>query len=754
VPTQPESQVHYAFGPFEVNASEGELRKGDVRLRLSGQPLQILLSLLAHSGEVVTREQLRKGIWGETTFVDFEHGLNAAMNKLRRALGDSAEKPRYIETVPGRGYRFIASVQQHGLPRTAASVPVEIRPAAAHPASKKIWLAAGATIGALSVISVVIWLAMYRPTRPEVRVRQLTTNSVENPIYHAVISPQGNYLAYGDSAGIHLRVISTGESHLLPKPPTLSADDVQFPVAWFPDGIRILAIAQGQATSIWSISTIGGTAYRVRENAIAASVSPDATLIAFITGNSLVSPHNRPSVMSSEVWVMGPRGENARRVIGGDAGTYYGSVRWSPDGKRIAYRRLSMATRAYAEYTLETLSLSGGLPSVLIASRESHFVTGVSLDVGFDDNFCWTRDGRIIYARHESEPNHRDRNLWAIEVNSKTGQARGGPRRLTKLAGFKMDNLSLTADNSRLAFESGSDQSNVYVAPILPSGELETPRRLTFDQRYNSPYAWTPDSKAVLFRSDRTGAYSIYKQALDQGEAELIPTGSESIAEARMSPGGKWLLYTALANVNHPDESEFTRVMRLALGGGAAERLFEISATEVTISCGVRSGAACVVSETDPKTGRVQFQTFDPDTGKRDPMFQVLAAGTKRANWSLSPSGLHIAMVGTGSHGGVEVRSLTGRVERTMYSQTWPDPLMIDWSGDDSAVIVDHFGLMQSPSGPVGVTLLRVALNGTVQPLWDTRAGRHAWAISSPDGRYLAIRAPAVERNVWMVENF
>src|SRR5215471_6949381 len=84
--TQPQSAARLAFGPFEVNAEAGELRKRGVRVRLSGQPFQILLALLAHPGEVVTREQLREEIWAETTFVDFEHGLNAAVNKLRRAL--------------------------------------------------------------------------------------------------------------------------------------------------------------------------------------------------------------------------------------------------------------------------------------------------------------------------------------------------------------------------------------------------------------------------------------------------------------------------------------------------------------------------------------------------------------------------------------------------------------------------------------------------------------------------------------------
>src|SRR5690242_16007281 len=109
--TQSHSSTRYAFGPFEVNAGAEELLRSGNRVRLPRQPFQILLMLLAQPGEMVTRDQLREHIWLDGTFVDFDHGLNAAMNKLRRALGDSAENPRYIETLPGRGYRFIGTLQ-------------------------------------------------------------------------------------------------------------------------------------------------------------------------------------------------------------------------------------------------------------------------------------------------------------------------------------------------------------------------------------------------------------------------------------------------------------------------------------------------------------------------------------------------------------------------------------------------------------------------------------------------------------------
>src|SRR5438876_1178121 len=98
------------FGISEADLRTGELRKRGVRIRLQEQPFQVLALLLARPGELVTRDELRGSLWAADTFVDFDHGLNKAINKIRGALGDSAESPRFIETVARRGYRFIADV--------------------------------------------------------------------------------------------------------------------------------------------------------------------------------------------------------------------------------------------------------------------------------------------------------------------------------------------------------------------------------------------------------------------------------------------------------------------------------------------------------------------------------------------------------------------------------------------------------------------------------------------------------------------
>lgn len=123
------------FGVFELDFRAGDLRKNGTKLRLQGQPFQVLAILLERAGEVVTREELRQQLWPSDTFVDFDHSLNTAINKVREALGDSASSPRFIETLARRGYRFIAPVQEvrsgkesaNGTEISAQSAPAEVR---------------------------------------------------------------------------------------------------------------------------------------------------------------------------------------------------------------------------------------------------------------------------------------------------------------------------------------------------------------------------------------------------------------------------------------------------------------------------------------------------------------------------------------------------------------------------------------------------------------------------------------------------
>jgi DNA-binding winged helix-turn-helix (wHTH) protein len=125
MPESSPSPAIVRFDGYAVHLRAGELYKSDIKIKLQEQPFQILAMLLEHPGEMVTREELRQRLWSEDTFVDFDHSLNTAIKKLRGALGDEADKPRYIETLPRRGYRFIGCV--------AENAPVRVQPAMGAP---------------------------------------------------------------------------------------------------------------------------------------------------------------------------------------------------------------------------------------------------------------------------------------------------------------------------------------------------------------------------------------------------------------------------------------------------------------------------------------------------------------------------------------------------------------------------------------------------------------------------------------------
>src|SRR6266568_695542 len=119
--TEPQPARRYRFGVFEADATTGELRRQGVRIKLNAQPFQVLFMLLERPGELLTREEISRALWSDGTFVDYEHGVNSAVNRIREALGDPASNPRFIETLARRGYRFVAPVERVALGENQSS---------------------------------------------------------------------------------------------------------------------------------------------------------------------------------------------------------------------------------------------------------------------------------------------------------------------------------------------------------------------------------------------------------------------------------------------------------------------------------------------------------------------------------------------------------------------------------------------------------------------------------------------------------
>src|SRR5262245_16100734 len=206
MPDSVEPAARVQFSPFLVDFRAGELFKNGRRIRLQGQPLQVLALLVEKPGEVVTREHLRQKLWPEDTFVDFDHGLNSAINRLREALNDSAGEPRFIETLPRRGYRFIAKVQidanraaQSGSRPTpiepnaqlnfaavegtpiAQAAPGQVPPIKPVHQMRKFWLEAVA-LGIFAALSLGLYFGAERKSRANAaaRIRSVAVLPLEN----------------------------------------------------------------------------------------------------------------------------------------------------------------------------------------------------------------------------------------------------------------------------------------------------------------------------------------------------------------------------------------------------------------------------------------------------------------------------------------------------------------------------------------------------------------------------------------------
>jgi len=710
------------FGIFEVDLRAGELRRNGSKVRLQEQPFQILTLLLEHSGEVVTREELRNKLWPADTFVDFDHSLNAAIRRLRDALGDSAENPRFVETVARRGYRFLMPV--NGAQAAPPTVPLS-------PSNSKIWRIA--VVAAMLLIGVTAgWVVSRRWMSPiQFRQRRLTANPDDDPVAGAVISPDGKYLAFSDNTGFYLREIDGGETHPLSAPKAISA----VPAAWYPDGIHLIAKGvEGPKAppSLWQISIMGGEPRKLVDDARSPALSPDGSHIAFVRGPAT----------NQEIWVMQADGEKPTRLVPADSSMFI-TPAWSPDGKKIVY--------VTGKYELKNWQTSLRIEVFDLATSHKESILP---PMDFRPGLVWTSDNRLIYALAEPPPNQGDSNLWSVRLN-RDGHIFQPASRLTATSG-DVAAMSATVDGKRIAYTKHSLQPDVYVAELNAArNRLSTPKRLTRDERLDFPFAWTPDSKTVFFVSDRDGAFHIYKQAIDQTVPERLARGDAQAMVPRLTPDGSSLLYVIWPKLGESPAAG--GLMRMPLAAGPPQVLVTQEAIG-NVECTRLPSTFCmynVRAEND-----LLFFRIDPATGKSEelPQLKIPDEPAYTYNWSLSPDGKLLAMAqreawAIGDYSGqrapdITLVSVADGSRRRVSVPAWAGVNSIDWDIDGRSLWAPVF----TTTGRWA--LLKVDLQGRTTTMLEDSRMTIGWAIPAPDGKHVALWKASGPENVRMLEQF
>ena len=716
------------FGVFELDGAAQELRKNGARVKLQEQPFQLLSALLERPGQIVTREELRGKLWPADTFVDFDNSLNAAVKRVRDALGDSADTPVFIETVARRGYRWVAPV--------STSAPASaVEPPAATRSVRWFWLMAISGSALLLLLGLGIGRYASRRgsvgrtrtrtrTERQLRPRRLLANAPELPIRAAVLSPNGKLLAYSDPTGFYLREVDSGETH----PVRLPKDFDATPESWFPDGGRLLVSSTvvpsktAGIAGLWIVSVTGGAPHKLSEDGWGASVSPDGSQVAFTRG----------TYPNLEIWMMRADGEQQRRLVGQE-GDFFGAVSWDPAGNRLAYVRGRFHPGSEkVQGWIEMLDLTTGRTQIVLSAP------------GLYDLLNWTADGRLVYGLEEEPPNPEGSNLWAVRINAATGLPAGTPARLTNDTGFATA-VSASSDGRRLVFIKRAVQPDVYIARLTGGkAHLSAPQRFTFDERADLPYAWTADSKTVIFISDRDGVAHIFKQAVGMAAPELLAGGPDPISIARLNPAGTEVLYlSSTANGN----SNLRRLMSVPLAGGPPRLVLQQNGIN-NHQCARAPSTLCVFSVL--RQGQIVFFTFDPDTGKSRPLTVVNDPTPYAFNWTLSPEGGTLAVAKKLIQPKTIIHLLPtgGGKPRDMVVQGCAGLWFLDWAADGKSLWGTVF------TGGRNSALVSIDLRGRVTPLLKASALELGWAIPSPDGRQLAFWEASGSSNVWMSEHF
>jgi len=507
------------FADFEVDFRAGELRKRGRRIRLQEQPFRVLTMLLERSGEVVSREDLRQNLWPVDTFVDFDHGLNSAVARLRETLNDSAEEPRFVETVPKRGYRFIGWLEEDHPPWEA--------PRSGPKARQKTWpwLSTGTgRMAGVAAFFLLLLLAAATETRRASRGHGQTPLPPMEIVPMAVLpgyevepafSADGNQVAFREinghrNSGIYTAMVGGDSSLRLTNHPTDCCE------AWSPDSRQVAFVRRSDSEDdIYVVPALGGTERRLYSSPPdlypKLAWSPDGKVLAF--------PENNGTNTHSWITLLSLADSTKRALTFPPAEDRDEGPAFSPDGSQVAFIRGAIAGVVNNVFVVPT---TGGEPRRLTFDNRPLF------------GLTWTADGReIIYSTIREGPTA----LWRVPTS-------GGTPRPVAGVGLMAYPPSVSAKGNELAYQQAIGRDNIWRITLKDGKHLRGAPTIAIAAKGRKLRpSFSPDGKRIAFESDRLGAMEIWACDNNGTNCAQLTSLHGTAGTARWSPDGRSIAF-------------------------------------------------------------------------------------------------------------------------------------------------------------------------------------------------------------------
>jgi Tol biopolymer transport system component/DNA-binding winged helix-turn-helix (wHTH) protein len=542
-------QDRVRFGEFEFDCGTRELKRVGQALRLEPQPAKVLLVLVRRGGEIVTRQELIREVWGSETFVDFEQGLNYAIRRIRAALDDDVDAPRFLETVPKTGYRFIAEI--------ARLTPVDkdrIGPARTRPKLNRV------TVAALAAVLLLV-AAFWYLTRPLALPRITAyTRLTHDGRYKAPIGTDGIRLYFDQFSPQVIEQVSVNGGEITPVPLTAPWKDPLLLMDISPDGSNALlgTSEQGQAVSpIWVAPILGGSV-KLLDDGENEAFSPD--------GSSVIYSTREGDIMLARI-----DGTEKRKLahVPSMAAPWNLPFSWSPDRKAIRFSTEGLPWEMSADGSgLHRLLPDWKEPGRQCCGRwsaDGHFYLFV-LDSPSTGSQIWALDERRRFSRtvpHTPVRLTTGPLRWGFPVPSRDGTrifadgvtlrgelSRGDPGTGALqpfLGGISAEFVSFSPDGKSVAYV-------LFPEGTLWKADRDGSNRVQLTGGPDSVYnpRWSPDSKQIVYGASSSGHTRIYLVSADGGKSRrLLPDDSSEMGDANWSSDGKEVLFCRGVYLTH-----------------------------------------------------------------------------------------------------------------------------------------------------------------------------------------------------------